>query len=168
MSRYFKKEICDYRAAAASTTRRDPRKGPALQPLAVRHRTDDSPCGRGGRGTQGNLDSVVLADALTSAGGRDVEFHPVLGHGAPGQDHVLGFQSRDDLLILQRTVGVFLLHHLANHLTHCNGGQFAQPFLGPCDTGGEEKLELENPLRAMRSEERRVGKECRSRWSPYH
>ncbi|CAD5373526.1 hypothetical protein RA210_U320014 [Rubrivivax sp. A210] len=24
------------------------------------------------------------------------------------------------------------------------------------------------PLRAARSEERRVGKECRSRWSPYH
>ena len=23
-------------------------------------------------------------------------------------------------------------------------------------------------LQAMRSEERRVGKECRSRWSPYH
>ena len=23
-------------------------------------------------------------------------------------------------------------------------------------------------LKAMRSEERRVGKECRSRWSPYH
>ena len=23
-------------------------------------------------------------------------------------------------------------------------------------------------LRAVRSEERRVGKECRSRWSPYH
>ena len=25
-----------------------------------------------------------------------------------------------------------------------------------------------NPLGAFRSEERRVGKECRSRWSPYH
>src|SRR2546422_2258711 len=25
-----------------------------------------------------------------------------------------------------------------------------------------------NPLLAVRSEERRVGKECRSRWSPYH
>ena len=25
-----------------------------------------------------------------------------------------------------------------------------------------------NPGRNMRSEERRVGKECRSRWSPYH
>ena len=24
------------------------------------------------------------------------------------------------------------------------------------------------PFRLMRSEERRVGKECRSRWSPYH
>src|SRR3712207_7169977 len=24
------------------------------------------------------------------------------------------------------------------------------------------------PARALRSEERRVGKECRSRWSPYH
>ena len=28
---------------------------------------------------------------------------------------------------------------------------------------------LENPMdRGARSEERRVGKECRSRWSPYH
>ena len=25
-----------------------------------------------------------------------------------------------------------------------------------------------NPLEGARSEERRVGKECRSRWSPYH
>ena len=29
-------------------------------------------------------------------------------------------------------------------------------------------FEAEPTLRAMRSEERRVGKECRSRWSPYH
>ena len=30
-------------------------------------------------------------------------------------------------------------------------------------------MEKEAPLAArMRSEERRVGKECRSRWSPYH
>ena len=27
---------------------------------------------------------------------------------------------------------------------------------------------LEMPLEEQRSEERRVGKECRSRWSPYH
>ena len=28
--------------------------------------------------------------------------------------------------------------------------------------------EIENMNRPIRSEERRVGKECRSRWSPYH
>ena len=27
---------------------------------------------------------------------------------------------------------------------------------------------LDSPREARRSEERRVGKECRSRWSPYH
>src|SRR5256885_6445684 len=31
-------------------------------------------------------------------------------------------------------------------------------FCGPAD----------KPLNSIRSEERRVGKECRSRWSPYH
>ena len=32
-----------------------------------------------------------------------------------------------------------------------------------------ELLNLRGEIRAMRrSEERRVGKECRSRWSPYH
>ena len=40
-----------------------------------------------------------------------------------------------------------------------------------CDIGylhrGMEKI-AENRMYAMRSEERRVGKECRSRWSPYH
>ena len=46
---------------------------------------------------------------------------------------------------------------------------------GNLDTALEPKLsadELKSLYRAMvvgsRSEERRVGKECRSRWSPYH
>src|SRR2546421_8618119 len=37
--------------------------------------------------------------------------------------------------------------------------------LAPDDAGLRRAL---HPLRARRSEERRVGKECRSRWSPYH
>src|SRR2546425_3326837 len=38
--------------------------------------------------------------------------------------------------------------------------------IGPLSTlGGFDKL---NQEAALRSEERRVGKECRSRWSPYH
>ena len=32
----------------------------------------------------------------------------------------------------------------------------------------EEQNRTKAQLNAMRSEERRVGKECRSRWSPYH
>ena len=32
----------------------------------------------------------------------------------------------------------------------------------------EDKYSQDNGRPSMRSEERRVGKECRSRWSPYH
>ena len=35
-------------------------------------------------------------------------------------------------------------------------------------TGGDEAAIFAGDLFRMRSEERRVGKECRSRWSPYH
>ena len=43
------------------------------------------------------------------------------------------------------------------------------PFLTDCNTlyPGSRKNGLSLPD-LMRSEERRVGKECRSRWSPYH
>src|SRR3989440_3208199 len=37
---------------------------------------------------------------------------------------------------------------------------------GVCATGGCARSEKAGPV--ARSEERRVGKECRSRWSPYH
>ena len=35
-------------------------------------------------------------------------------------------------------------------------------------TTEDKKPELERAAQLLRSEERRVGKECRSRWSPYH
>src|SRR2546429_2287798 len=50
----------------------------------------------------------------------------------------------------------------------------AAVFLGRLDTGfGEQAAQQRNQAVGMqtfvgRSEERRVGKECRSRWSPYH
>ena len=34
--------------------------------------------------------------------------------------------------------------------------------------GGNYKKGMAAALAVLRSEERRVGKECRSRWSPYH
>ena len=36
------------------------------------------------------------------------------------------------------------------------------------DPGGTGEVFRAAPLLLLRSEERRVGKECRSRWSPYH
>ncbi len=33
---------------------------------------------------------------------------------------------------------------------------------------GMDGLQVLSTIRSQRSEERRVGKECRSRWSPYH
>ena len=43
-------------------------------------------------------------------------------------------------------------------------GEFVA-IMGPSGCG---KSTLLNILGTLRSEERRVGKECRSRWSPYH
>ena len=40
--------------------------------------------------------------------------------------------------------------------------------LNPLKTASDELIADELRLQTTRSEERRVGKECRSRWSPYH
>ena len=37
-----------------------------------------------------------------------------------------------------------------------------------CESGSKERVILFDRIYDCRSEERRVGKECRSRWSPYH
>ena len=40
--------------------------------------------------------------------------------------------------------------------------------LQPARSGGENQIVQSEEVEQVRSEERRVGKECRSRWSPYH
>ena len=49
----------------------------------------------------------------------------------------------------------------------CHVGQEGMP-LGQFDFAKDEKRTKLTARQMMRSEERRVGKECRSRWSPYH
>src|SRR3989441_1268111 len=59
---------------------------------------------------------------------------------------------------------------LAANITDTTG--LARPdWAGPwtlLERGGQKIAVIGLALRATRSEERRVGKECRSRWSPYH
>src|SRR5690554_6769914 len=73
-----------------------------------------------------------------------------------------------------------LLAHLGtdvrNRRTLRHGGMPAkrpQPVITRSGSGEKQRESIteENPhgsIQATRSEERRVGKECRSRWSPYH
>src|SRR2546425_3585965 len=49
---------------------------------------------------------------------------------------------------------------------NCNGEAICRREAGR--SAGCERGRAENADRFARSEERRVGKECRSRWSPYH
>ena len=42
------------------------------------------------------------------------------------------------------------------------------PELRPAEVGTPSGISTDRAWRVIRSEERRVGKECRSRWSPYH
>ena len=68
------------------------------------------------------------------------------------------------------TIDVESLKNLVNHVI--DGGLQC---LYPCGTTGEmmyltveERKQVAEVTVKERSEERRVGKECRSRWSPYH
>src|SRR3989442_14570682 len=64
------------------------------------------------------------------------------------------------LFILDRRSGVPLFHREEGHPAPAVEDE-EMPHLGcHCDGG--------DGVAAARSEERRVGKECRSRWSPYH
>ena len=47
-------------------------------------------------------------------------------------------------------------------------GKKAPEFHAPAVVNGNEIIEDFSLEQYVRSEERRVGKECRSRWSPYH
>ena len=51
-------------------------------------------------------------------------------------------------------------------------GAAARPVGSPPGQGGAQRLpdvaDRQHSHAVLRSEERRVGKECRSRWSPYH
>src|SRR3984893_19572460 len=87
----------------------------------------------------------------------DLPYGPVFGVSVdlPEMgDHACGIEPAIDgqaILLVETAADTF--NHLAQHAEH-------QIVLG-----GEMVVQS---TRGNRSEERRVGKECRSRWSPYH
>ena len=48
------------------------------------------------------------------------------------------------------------------------GNRIGPPPSRPSTIDDDEQPTVDGEAEAVRSEERRVGKECRSRWSPYH
>ena len=78
------------------------------------------------------------------------------------------FDSKPDGTILGQKVTA-----LARVGVYVPGGKAAYPSsvlmnVMPAKVAGVEKIVMTTPCNAERSEERRVGKECRSRRSPYH
>ena len=89
----------------------------------------------------------------------------------------IDYPKPDGILTFDRLSSVYLsgTYHVENQPVHLKLkdpylpinytlGKFAEPAQRYCPVGVYEVREDE----ATRSEERRVGKECRSRWSPYH
>src|ERR1041385_4140440 len=97
-------------------------------------------------------------------------------------DHGIGIARRDQTKIFEKfyRAGDPLVHNtkgsglglsLVRHITEAHGGAIEVE----SSPGAGSKFIMSLPLMAAvpeqsraRSEERRVGKECRSRWSPYH
>src|SRR5256885_16580854 len=72
------------------------------------------------------------------------------------------YEALNAVLWMQRSAEY---HAIALQTFHLARGALKIALMQPNWTAA---VEQEPPFRDLRSEERRVGKECRSRWSPYH
>src|SRR5258708_31418276 len=80
---------------------------------------------------------------------------------------------RDDLVTGVQTCALPISPHLARHAHAPSIAASLVAALSPASSwsvASTHRLTISQgrSLATMRSEERRVGKECRSRWSPYH
>src|SRR2546427_11367819 len=106
-----------------------------------------------------------------SADRRDATVAPSLPHAVQARMHSVFFDAaaRDDVRREQLDHGqLFVYSPTPSSLALCElARSLAQAAFAPLDP---ESAQHSMPVEeyAARSEERRVGKECRSRWSPYH
>ena len=73
----------------------------------------------------------------------------------------LGFLGTFGGWTLMKLLRLTKLNRIYNRTKHLQGLDFLNKLL-------IDEFEIKFEIPAERSEERRVGKECRSRWSPYH
>src|SRR5574344_427824 len=81
------------------------------------------------------------------------------------------YQIEQDLIICRALCAIYNDEYLAEHLAFRGGTTLNKIYIKPQPRYSEDidlvQIKAE-AIRPTRSEERRVGKECRSRWSPYH
>ena len=65
---------------------------------------------------------------------------------------------------MPHSFGAYLILYIMVDLFNYTRRASSVAHIGAIDLGGDNPIRIQS----MRSEERRVGKECRSRWSPYH
>src|SRR3712207_9166014 len=75
-----------------------------------------------------------------------------------------------EMLLINKNQGI--IDEVSSHdlVANARGGNknFDQSKVTPIDVNGAILNPKDADMSKVRSEERRVGKECRSRWSPYH
>src|SRR2546422_11598097 len=79
----------------------------------------------------------------------------------PDQEYVIGPADVIEVSVLK-------MPELSREYRVSADGTIEMPFLGSIQAEKTTSRELAGAITKQRSEERRVGKECRSRWSPYH
>src|SRR3989449_10763013 len=138
----------------------------------------------------GGLDSSTVATLAKQALGADCVLLVTVNMGAynyrRGNEIVL--EMAEQLGLQQKCLlGQYVQHRVQANGTACNRctreiklgmvkavarGRLGLTGANRSDTWGKLGIKVCNgyysPLLDLRSEERRVGKECRSRWSPYH
>ena len=82
-------------------------------------------------------------------------------------DEHFAYEGADDVAGVLATLAEDAVHDVIGYPTGpSHGREAARRFYE--DLFADLAESQVTPVRRLRSEERRVGKECRSRWSPYH
>jgi len=124
---------------------------------------------------------VVFAEMRTGSNFLETNLNAIEGlacHGEAFNPHFIGYPNKTDLLGISREARdkdpLKVIGALRDEPGALRGFRFFYDHdpraldIVLDDPRCAKIILTRNPLDSYRSEERRVGKECRSRWSPYH